>query len=242
MIVVKIGGKIMFNNVYPREKYLKKIRPFYDSDIIKVIIGIRRCGKSFILKAIMNELIDRGIPKTQIIYIPLDRRGYKNIKTSEELETKIESMLGDDENYYLLGYDSESEKIKHYRVDKMLHIKLSEERREGKECFKNLDMAAYAKKSFRMFGGKETSVKMLVHNHLAGVIIDRFGKDVMMIPADKEHFTVNVNVYVSRQFFGWVFSLGSDIKIVGPDEVVDQMKTEAERLMEQYAGVSRRGE
>lgn len=101
MIVVKIGGKIMFNNVYPREKYLKKIRLFYDSDIIKVITGIRRCGKSFILKAIMNELIDRGIPKTQIIYIPLDRRGYKNIKTSEELETKIESMLGDDENYYL---------------------------------------------------------------------------------------------------------------------------------------------
>ena len=101
MIVVKIGGKIMFNSVYPREKYLKKIRPFYDSDIIKVITGIRRCGKSFILKAIMNELIDRGIPKTQIIYIPLDRRGYKNIKTSEELETKIESMLGDDENYYL---------------------------------------------------------------------------------------------------------------------------------------------
>lgn len=91
----------MFNNVYPREKYLKKIRPFYDSDIIKVITGIRRCGKSFILKAIMNELIDRGIPKKQIIYIPLDRRGYKNIKTSEELETKIESMLGDDENYYL---------------------------------------------------------------------------------------------------------------------------------------------
>ena len=91
----------MFKNVYPREKYKKKMRPFYDSDIIKVITGIRRCGKSFILKAIMNELIDRGIPKTQIIYIPLDRRGYKNIKTSEELETKIESMLGDDENYYL---------------------------------------------------------------------------------------------------------------------------------------------
>ena len=49
----------MFKNVYPREKYLKKIRPFYDSDIIKVITGIRRCGKSFILKAIMNELRSR---------------------------------------------------------------------------------------------------------------------------------------------------------------------------------------
>ena len=91
----------MFKNVYPREKYLSKIRPFYHSDIIKVITGIRRCGKSFILKAIMNELLSEGISKTQIIYIPLDRRGYKHIKTAEELEEIIESMLGDEENYYL---------------------------------------------------------------------------------------------------------------------------------------------
>lgn len=92
---------IMFKNVYPREKYLKKIRPFYDSDIIKVITGIRRCGKSFILRSIMNELLERGIEEKQIIYIPLDRRGYKNIKTPEELELKIESMLGKEDKYYL---------------------------------------------------------------------------------------------------------------------------------------------
>ena len=91
----------MFKNVYPREKYLKKLRPFYDSDIIKVITGIRRCGKSYILKAIMNELYSREVPESQIIYIPLDRRGFKNIKRPEELEEKIESMLGDEENYYL---------------------------------------------------------------------------------------------------------------------------------------------
>ena len=83
----------------------------------------------------------------------------------------------DDENYYLVGYDSDAEKIKHYRVDKMLHIKLSSESREGKEHFKKLDMADYAKKSFGMFGGKEQTVKLLVKNSLAGVIIDRFGKE-----------------------------------------------------------------
>lgn len=91
----------MFKNVYPREKYLNKIRPFYDSDIIKIITGIRRCGKSFILRSIMNELLERGIEEKQIIYIPLDRRGYKNIKTPEELELKIESMLGKEDKYYL---------------------------------------------------------------------------------------------------------------------------------------------
>lgn len=140
----------------------------------------------------------------------------------------------DNENYYLVGYDSAADKIKHYRVDKMLHIKLSNESREGKEHFKKLDMADYAKKSFGMFGGKEQRVKMLVKNNLAGVIIDRFGKEVMMIPADEEYFTVNVDVHVSRQFLGWVFSLGEDIRIIGPDEVVEQMKMEGRRLVEQY--------
>lgn len=75
----------------------------------------------------------------------------------------------DDENYYLVGYDSDAGQIKHYRVDKMLHIKLSGERREGKEHFKKLDMADYAKKSFGMFGGKEQSVKLLVKNSLAAI-------------------------------------------------------------------------
>ena len=140
----------------------------------------------------------------------------------------------DDENYYLVGYDSEAGAIRHYRVDKMLHIRMTEEPREGREHFRRLDMADYAKKSFGMFGGKEQSVKLLVDNSLAGVIIDRFGKSVMMIPADQEHFTVNVTVLVSSQFLGWVFSLGDKVKILGPDEVAEQMKREGERLLEQY--------
>lgn len=140
----------------------------------------------------------------------------------------------DDENYYLVGYDSEADTLKHYRVDKMLHIEMSKEKREGQEHFKKLDMADYAKKSFGMFGGKEQKVKLLVQNELAGVIIDRFGKDIMMIPKDEKHFTVNVDVRVSNQFLGWVFSLGNEVKIISPDEVVEQMKREVERLREQY--------
>lgn len=140
----------------------------------------------------------------------------------------------DDENYYLVGYDSDAGKIKHYRVDKMLHIRMTDEKREGKEHLKKLDMADYAKKSFGMFGGKERKVKLLVGNSLAGVIIDRFGKDVMLIPADKEHFTVNVNVHVSNQFLGWIISLGEGVKILAPDEVVELMRKEIARLVRQY--------
>ncbi len=140
----------------------------------------------------------------------------------------------DDENYYLVGFDSKAQMIKHYRVDKMLHISMTNEAREGKEYFKKLDMADYAKKSFGMFGGKEQQVKLMVENSLAGVIIDRFGKNVMMIPVDEKYFTVNVDVHVSNQFFGWVASLGDGVKIVSPDEVVEQMKMEIQRLRKQY--------
>ena len=141
----------------------------------------------------------------------------------------------DDENYYMVGYDSEAQTIKHYRVDKMLKIQMTDETREGKEHFKKLDMADYAKKSFGMFGGSEQKVKLLVENHLAGVMIDRFGKDIMMIPADKDHFTVNVDVHVSGHFLGWIISLGEGVKILGPDEVVENMRKEIERLQKQYS-------
>lgn len=140
----------------------------------------------------------------------------------------------DDENYYLVGYDGAAEQIKHYRVDKMLKIQMSEEEREGKEWFRKLDMADYAKKSFGMFGGKEQEVTLLADNSLAGVIIDRFGKDVMLIPKDEKQFTVHVKVHVSRQFLGWVFSLGEQVKITGPEEVVEEMRQEVKRLMRQY--------
>lgn len=143
-------------------------------------------------------------------------------------------LAWDNENYYLVGYDSDAGRIKHYRVDKMLHIRISEEEREGREHFQKLDMADYTQKSFGMFGGEEQTVKLLVDNNLVGVILDRFGKDVMLIPADEGHFTVNVDVHVSGLFLGWIFSLGEQVKILSPEGVAEQMKLEAERLMRQY--------
>ena len=145
-------------------------------------------------------------------------------------------LLWDDENYYMIGFDPEAQKIKHYRVDKMLKINLSEEPRDGKEAFSKLNMADYTKKSFGMYGGKEEKVKLLIHNDLVGVIIDRFGRDIMLFPADADHVTANVDVRVSRQFLAWVFSLGPNVKILGPEDVVETMKREASRLMEQYGG------
>lgn len=146
------------------------------------------------------------------------------------------SLSWDDENYYLIAYDSSEKIIKHFRVDKMLYIKSNGKRREGKQEFKSFDMAAYARKMFGMYGGKEEKVRIECDNSFAGVMIDRFGKDVSMLRLDDEHFVVNVEVAVSRQFLAWIIGLGEGVTLTGPDNVVEMMNTEIDRLVKQYKG------
>ena len=143
-------------------------------------------------------------------------------------------LMWDDENYYLVGYDAEDDKIKHYRVDKMLRISVTDKRREGKDAYKKFDLPRYTKSLFGMYGGEETKVTIEAENSMVGVLIDRFGKDIFIVPVDENHFRTVVNVAVSNQFFGWIMALGDGIKIVSPDSVVEQMKAEIRRLTEQY--------
>ena len=87
--------------LYKREDYLNKVRGFYDDTMIKVITGIRRCGKSYLLKTIIEELKEKGIKDKNIIYIELDSKAYKDIKTPEELEKTIDSLVVDNDFKYL---------------------------------------------------------------------------------------------------------------------------------------------
>ena len=142
------------------------------------------------------------------------------------------ALTWDDENYYMVAFDDLDSKIKHYRVDKMMHISVEEEKRSGKEVFRNFDMAEYSKATFGMYQGQKAKVKIQFANYMCGVFIDRFGKDISFRPIDDEHSEFHVDVNVSPQFFGWIFSLGKDVKVTGPSEVVEQMKVFAREFLE----------
>ena len=182
----------------------------------------------------LHEAINRGV---QI------RFQYGQWNVNKEIELRRDgawyrvspwALTWDNENYYLVAYDAEAKMIKHYRVDKMLRITALEEARLGKETFKAFDMAKYAKSVFGMFTGEETAVTLVAENHMAGVVIDRFGKDISIKPLDEAHFQADVSVTISPQFLGWIIALGKSIRIVGPDEVINRMKAEIKRLNEQY--------
>ena len=89
-------------DLFKREKYLKKIRPFYDQeDLIKVITGVRRCGKSSLMQTICEELKSTGIKDEQIIYIDLDSRKNRNINKANDLDNLIETLSTVDNHKYL---------------------------------------------------------------------------------------------------------------------------------------------
>lgn len=133
-------------------------------------------------------------------------------------------LVWDDGNYYLIGYDSDAEMIKHFRVDKMLHISSVDEKREGKMKMKELNIASYSRSLFGMLGGKSNRVTLECHNSMAGVIIDRFGKDTLMLRKDNDHFIAHVEVIPSNQFLGWIIGLGGEVKITEPEAVVNRTK------------------
>lgn len=144
------------------------------------------------------------------------------------------ALTWDDENYYMIGYDQNSQVIKHYRVDKMVKLDIMKRPREGKELFIRFDLANYSQKVFGMFGGEEEELRIVCKNELVGVMIDRFGKDICIHPVDDDSFDVTVRVNVSQQFFGWLFALGNKVKIESPVRVVEQFENHIRAVLGCY--------
>lgn len=124
--------------------------------------------------------------------------------------------------------------IKHYRVDKMDSIRVIDAARTGHEQYDRIDLAEYTKHTFGMYGGEKQSVTIEFANSLAGVVLDRFGKDISLIKVDEEHFKIYVDVSVSPQFSGWVFGLNGDAVITTPEDVVEGFRAQIKRNAERY--------
>ena len=140
-------------------------------------------------------------------------------------------LTWDDEKYYMLGFDSDSGIIKHYRVDKMKSIQPLSKKREGYTEFLKLDMNRFASKTFGMFSGKTEKITLECSNELIGAILDRFGTDVIIVPMGEDKFKVTHEVAVSGHFFGWIVGLGPGVRITYPENVVREFKERLEKMI-----------
>lgn len=143
------------------------------------------------------------------------------------------ALLWNDGSYYLYAYDGN--KFRYYRVDRMERISFQlPQKREGKEAYKEKNITSQKAKVFDMYGGKEYNVRIRFRKELADAVIDQFGKDVMMMPVDEDHFTITVPVEVSPTFFAWIATFGRRVKIIDPEPVVAKMREFIEKMAEMY--------
>lgn len=209
-------------------KKIEGLTSVHNAQLLQRQVFVRNRVKSMNESVYYNvDEISNAIIEDKVIhfkYFEFDiykQRRYRHGGNSYEISPF--ALMWDDENYYMLGYDAAAEKLKHYRVDKMVDIEASASGRAGKDCFEKLDMAAYSKQVFGMFTGSAQTVKLRFANHLVGAVIDRFGKDIFIVPDGEDSFTVSVEVAVSPHFYGWLFGFGTEAEIMSPESARHDM-------------------
>lgn len=139
-----------------------------------------------------------------------------------------------DGNYYLLGYDDKLAAARTYRIDRMREIKRLGLPRDGGELFIAVDEKTLALKSFGMYDGKKEYVTLRFINPLLDTAIDKFGDKVHYYKDDDKHFSVQVQVPITDQFFGWLCGLGKRVKIISPPPVQEKFKEYLEKIRSIY--------
>lgn len=160
-------------------------------------------------------------------YGPDKQRRFR--RSGEKYHVSPLFMVWDSENYYLVAkpddYTYEGE-TRHYRIDKMTEIR----KLDHPSDYEEKDQSNYTNSLFGMYGGEIRNVRLKFHNSLAGVVIDRFGKDMILSPHGSEHFTINARVAVSPQFMAWIFGLGAGAEILSPDDIRRQMSRQLAKI------------
>ena len=142
-------------------------------------------------------------------------------------------LCQDNENCYLLAH-SPRHGVTSYRVDRMSDIQLTQLSRTPCPELTGKNLVEHANRLFQMYSGESATVKLRFHNSLVNVVLDRFGRDTMLIPDGEEHFVFTVNVAVSPMFLSWVIGFGNKARILYPQSVIDACKSMCQDALAQY--------
>ena len=165
-------------------------------------------------------------------YFDWDFGGKRKYRDKEYLASPY-GLCQDNENCYLLAF-SDRHGITSYRVDRMTDIQLTEANRIPCPELTGKALHDHANRLFQMYSGDALDVKMRFHRSLLNVVIDRFGKDTMLIPDGDEYFNFTVKVAISPMFLSWVIGFGANAKILYPQSVADVCKELCLEAMSQY--------
>src|SRR5699024_10990248 len=139
-------------------------------------------------------------------------------------------LIWQNDFYYLIGKYQPKNELRHYRLDRIHNIKITEERFK-KERF---DCDEYVSKTFNMFAGEEMRIKIQFENELVASIIDRFGKDIDIRKVDDEFFDISSRAKISKGLISWILGWGKQARVISPDYLLEEIKKEVKKMHEFY--------
>lgn len=222
----------------------------YQADTIKhdalLTDRVKTNNRSVILNiATINEAMSRGLDGQR--HTP-EKISFKYLKfTINDVSKQVERRRGNsyvvspykllinDGNYYLLAFDDKSQEIRTYRVDRMKKVDRTGEPREGSQAFLAIDLKNYTRRAFSMYSGNQQRVKLRFINPLLDTAIERFGTSaVSYTKTDDKHFTVETDVDISDQFYGWLLGFGKRVKILSPQPIVKEFAEYLDKIRQMY--------
>ena len=208
----------------------------YDSKLLKRNVLVSGRVKSMNETIYYNvDAIQEAISQNRQItfrYFDWDFGGKRKYR-DKTYEASPYGLCQDNENCYLLAW-SQRYGVTHYRVDRMDRITVTDEKRIPCPELTGKALNEHAERHFQMFSGEQINVKLRFHRSLLNVVIDRFGKDTMLIPDGEEHFVFTVQVAVSPMFLSWVIGFGSKAKVLFPQSVAEDCKKLCLETLSQY--------
>lgn len=212
-----------FVSIYDREE-LK--RPLYIKDRVKAFNESAFSQIDDIYRAIRSGV--------QISFIYCEWTQAKELRSEREgyrYTVSPYALVWDDLCYQLIAYDHDTERVRNFRVDKMVELRLSENACCDSSRFSSVALDAYSNQTFGIFGGRDEKITLLCKNEMVGAVIDRFGRDVIIIKETNSMFKVSVNVTVSPSLFGWMASFGGDITVTAPTHTVEEYKAFLKKVL-----------
>ncbi len=142
-------------------------------------------------------------------------------------------LIWENDKYYLICFCNKHQKLCRYRVDRMSEVRICEDKRRSLTVNEN-EIVKSLKAAYDMYGGEPERVELEFDNSLINVVIDRFGSKVIINKVNENRFRIKADVEISPTFWGWLFTFGTNAKVVGPEKIVDMAKQKIKEISDCY--------
>lgn len=169
------------------------------------------------------------------LYFNLDEHGKRKLrKDGARYTVNPVAMVFTNDNYYLVAYHDNHDNITNYRIDRMIEVRIELQDINQEACPKDFDVSKYRLQAFSMFPGKTTKVRFEANRDMIDPLMDKFGEDITLVCNGEDKISFQAEVQLSNVFFGWCSSFGDRLKIIAPEETVEEYKTYIQGIIEKY--------